>query len=265
MLKTSTFCYPKKIQAQILFNSNIFVRKSQYNELLNFAHKFCAIQTKSLLLHQTVGFIHCIAYILLSFLQKSDIIKLYINSAREAMLQFYLSLVETEEERSLVEKLYTEYEQKMFRMAMSILHNKHSAEDAVHESFLKIIKSLDKLTFENDIKTEALMIITVKRVSLSILKKAQRISSIESIDENAEDEGAGKAFRQIEENYVVEIINMLPDELREIITMRYILKIDVNTISKIIGLAPATIYVHLRKAKEIMRKILEDEYGIKRF
>lgn len=181
------------------------------------------------------------------------------------MLQIYLSLVDTEDERNLVTKLYTKYEQKMYRVAMSILHNNHSAEDAVHEAFLRIIKNIHKLTFENDIKTEALVVIIVRRVSLNMLRTEKKYELYNVDDEDFEDESAVLAFRQIEEKCAVEVIKMLPDDLRETITMRYILGIDVKTIAETVGLAPSTVYMHIRKAKEIMRTVLEEKYGINRF
>ena len=181
------------------------------------------------------------------------------------MLSFYLSMVETEKERNLVTELYTKYEQKMYRVAMSILHNKHSAEDAVHEAFLRIINKLSELTFDNDKKTEALVVIIVKRISLNMLKKEKHTEINEILYETAEDEAAALAFRQIEENSAVEVINMLPDELREIIALRYIFKIDVSTIANAMGLSTAAVYARIRKAKEIMRTLLEEKYGIKRF
>ncbi len=181
------------------------------------------------------------------------------------MLQFYLSLVETEEERDLISRLYTKYEHKMYYAALDILHNKHSAEDAVHEAFLRIIDNLHKLTFENDIKTEALVVIIVRNISFNMLKKDKRVDSSDILDEIVEDEAAALAFKQIEENSAVEVINMLSEELRQIVVMRYIFNIDVNAIADTVGLAPATVYVRIRKAKEIMRNLLEEKYGIKRF
>ena len=61
------------------------------------------------------------------------------------MLSFYVSLVETEEEKSLVEALYIKYEQDMYNVAFSILHNNYDAEDAVQEAFLRVIENLDKI------------------------------------------------------------------------------------------------------------------------
>ena len=60
------------------------------------------------------------------------------------MLGFYLSMVESDEERSLIEFIYNEYRQLMYKTAFSILHNKFDAEDAVHEAFLRVIKNILK-------------------------------------------------------------------------------------------------------------------------
>ena len=61
------------------------------------------------------------------------------------MLSFYLSLVETEEERSKVELIYTNYREYMMYRAFEALHNKSDAEDAVHEAMLKIINVLHRV------------------------------------------------------------------------------------------------------------------------
>ena len=55
------------------------------------------------------------------------------------MLSIYLSMVETEEEKDLVTELYNTYKQILFNVSMSILHNTADAEDAVQETFVRII------------------------------------------------------------------------------------------------------------------------------
>ena len=58
------------------------------------------------------------------------------------MLEFYLSLVETDEDRSKVELIYTRYREHMMYRAFEVLRNKSDAEDAVHEAMLRIINVL---------------------------------------------------------------------------------------------------------------------------
>lgn len=174
------------------------------------------------------------------------------------MLQFYLSLVETEEERNLITMLYTKYEQKMYRAAMDILHNKHSAEDAVHEAFIKIINKLSELTFENDVKTEALLVIIVRNISKNMYKKDKRMEPSEILEDVIEDNNSFSEYQRLEETTAKEVINRLPEELRQIIVMRYILEIDVKTIASTLGIAPTTVYARIQKARKVMQKILEE-------
>ena len=48
--------------------------------------------------------------------------------------------VETPEEEAFITKLYSEYEQMMYKIALNILNNNYDAEDTVHEAFLNIIR-----------------------------------------------------------------------------------------------------------------------------
>ena len=59
------------------------------------------------------------------------------------MLQFYLQLLDTAAEKEKFEKLYEQYRKLMMAEANAILKSKHLAEDAVQETFLRIIKSFD--------------------------------------------------------------------------------------------------------------------------
>ena len=174
------------------------------------------------------------------------------------MLQFYLSLVETEEDRNLITELYTKYEQKMFRVAMSVLRNNHSAEDAVHEAFLKIINKLSQLSFENDVKTEALLVIVVRNVAINMYNKDKKMEPSEILEETIEDDSSFSEYRRLEETSARKAIDKLPDELREVIVLRYILDIDVKTIASTLDIAPTTVYARIQKARTVPRQILEE-------
>ena len=181
------------------------------------------------------------------------------------MLQFYLSMVEAPDERNLISDLYTKHEQKMYATAFGVLHNAHSAEDAVHEAFLKIIKNIHKLTFENEKKTAALVSIIVKNIALDMLKKNKRSEIEEELDESIEDESAYAEYKKVEETAAFDVINKLSDELRQTIIMRYVLDIDAETVADSMGISTATVYARIRKARKIMRSALEKDYGISKY
>ena len=60
------------------------------------------------------------------------------------MLMLYMSMLDTQEEKSKFEEIYIQYRKLMFVCAKSILKDDALAEDAVHNAFIKIIRHLQK-------------------------------------------------------------------------------------------------------------------------
>lgn len=61
------------------------------------------------------------------------------------MLFFYLSALDTQEERTKFEDIYKKYGKLMKYVAYNILRDDSLAEDAVHNAFLKLMKYLIEL------------------------------------------------------------------------------------------------------------------------
>lgn len=57
----------------------------------------------------------------------------------------YLSMIESEADKSLFEQLYIRYKGLMYHIAYRILQNREDAEDAVHQAFVSLAKNIKKL------------------------------------------------------------------------------------------------------------------------
>lgn len=68
------------------------------------------------------------------------------------MLTLYLSLIDTQEERDKFERLFHQYERCLKYTAQNILFDEHLAEDAVQETFIRIIAAWIKLTSQTSTK-----------------------------------------------------------------------------------------------------------------
>ena len=66
------------------------------------------------------------------------------------MLALYISLLDTEEQISKFEHIYTKYRGLMFYTAKGVLQDSYLAEDAVHETFLDIIRIIDSIRANNE-------------------------------------------------------------------------------------------------------------------
>lgn len=78
------------------------------------------------------------------------------------VLLFYLSLLDTEEEKSKLEKLYYQYKALMKYIALDILKDYSMADDAVHEAFIKLIRHLDGIDEIDSRKTKAFIVIVIR-------------------------------------------------------------------------------------------------------
>ena len=65
------------------------------------------------------------------------------------MLALYITLLDTDEQISKFERIYTKYRGLMFYTANSVLQDSYLAEDAVHETFLDIIRIIDSIRATN--------------------------------------------------------------------------------------------------------------------
>ena len=181
------------------------------------------------------------------------------------MLSIYLSMVETEEEKSLVEELYIKYEQAMYRTAFSILHNKHSSEDAVHIAFIRIIKYLEKISSIPGNKRGNYLIIIVKNVSLAMLNKQKMYDENKDIsgfyDIEAPDSVEDEALSDISLQALVNALHELPDIYYEPLYLKLVLDLSISEISDLLGIAPNAVRQRIYKAKMKLRKIWGEKYA----
>ena len=90
------------------------------------------------------------------------------------MIFTLLMAIESEEERSFVEELYNRYHTKMLAICMGILKNQADAEDAVTDTFVRIIDNLEKFTEVEKDKLPGLIAVCTKNVALNAYQKKSR-------------------------------------------------------------------------------------------
>ena len=68
------------------------------------------------------------------------------------MINLYLSVIDTDDDKNQFEQLYIKYKDKMYSIAYGILHNIEDSEDAVHQAFLTIANNFEKIKFTINIQ-----------------------------------------------------------------------------------------------------------------
>ena len=175
------------------------------------------------------------------------------------MLGFYLSLLDTAEEKERFDDLYRKYETVMYNYANKILKNKCLAEDAVHNSFMFMIKKLDRIKdFTND-EIKAYLLVTVKNAALAVLKENKNIIDVNV--ENIEDE-TDIEFDIETEYYKQRIWNIILT-LNKIYSDTLVLKLGqglTNTeIAEIMGVSTDVVNMRVHRARNKLKEELIKE------
>jgi len=142
----------------------------------------------------------------------------------------------------------------VFRVAYAILRNRHDAEDAVQETFLKLYRNQ---TWTGISDERAFLARTAWRVAVDRLPR-QRPAEVENLDE-APSMAASPEQRAIATNQhatVHRMIDGLPEDLRQPLVLSAIDELNSREIATILGLPEGTVRTRLMRARQILRQKL---------
>lgn len=176
------------------------------------------------------------------------------------MLGAIISVVESGEEKTLIEKLYYEYESQMYSTAFAILQHKHDAEDAVQNAFLKIIECLPKLNLGLNPQTQSLLTITTRNIALNEIKKRNRRYKNEIDFEDLETIPVIVDFDKIGFKEIQSLVAKLPDDLKNVIVLRYILDYSPKMIAELLDITESAVYKRIAAARKLLKSFTEECY-----
>lgn len=90
------------------------------------------------------------------------------------MLFFYLAAIEDPVQRDKFEYIYKTYFHFMYQAAYSVIRSSDLAEEAVHETFLQLIKEIDSLRINSDRELKSYLYILTRERSIDFLRRWER-------------------------------------------------------------------------------------------
>jgi len=176
--------------------------------------------------------------------------------------------IENDTDRSKVAEIYLKYYSTMLYVAKSVLNDQATAEDAVSEALIKILRNLEKITDISCYKTRCYIVIIVRNTALNILKKqTNKVSNLNDYIEDISVSDISLLDNFIsEENYqtIIKAILSLPESLSDVLFLSTVNDLDNKKISKILNISYDAVKMRLSRAKKAIRKILTetgDGYG----
>jgi len=171
--------------------------------------------------------------------------------------------------------LMRRYNQRLYRVARSILHNEADAEEAVQEAFYLAYRAMG--TFRGDSSLATWLTRIAVNESIRRLRKGKRLSALlefsdalESFDDGASGDINGarpeqpeQAMARQEMRRLIEAkIDELPDEFRTVFVMRAVEDLPVDEVSACLGIPASTVRTRYFRARAQLRKMMARDVGL---
>ncbi|MDY6933334.1 MAG: sigma-70 family RNA polymerase sigma factor [Spirochaetota bacterium] len=155
-----------------------------------------------------------------------------------------------------IEEFYLRYSPMVFRRCRYLLRDEDSAQDAMHEVFVRLLEYQNRL---KDAYPSSLLYTIATNVCLNIIRDQKRHKRVEGND-ILEQIAQSDLLRERFENR--EFLNFLfskeKQTTREIAVMHYVDKMTLNEISRRTGLSHSGVRKRLRKLKDNVKAFRED-------
>lgn len=172
--------------------------------------------------------------------------------------------IHSEQEEIICEKIYHKYLKLMLYVAYSVLKDYSLAEDAVQQSFLKIMEHLDKISDVNSNKTKGFIVILVKNTAIDMLRKLKNGSSVsmEDLDLTLPDPGELPLEQIVSaESYesILRLIDKLDHNYSSVLYLKYVYHYGDEEIAELLNITNQNVRVRLHRARIKLAALLKEE------
>lgn len=178
------------------------------------------------------------------------------------MLALYTSLIEDENDREKFNILYHTYRKRMLFTADSVLHNKEDAEDAVHDTFIKIARNMKSIGNPDSNETLSYVLKAAKNTAINLSKKnaiGNKHIQLEDVENISDGQFLEKL--RIQENFeeVVEAIRSLNGTYRDVMFFHFVQGMKAKDIADLLGRSNSAVQQQIIRGKKKLLEILEND------
>ncbi|GIX57670.1 MULTISPECIES: sigma-70 family RNA polymerase sigma factor [Bacillus cereus group] len=177
------------------------------------------------------------------------------------MDELMIEAFEIEDKEDLIDEIMNKYGQEVLQLVYSYVNNKEVAEDLTQDIFVKCYKSLHTYKGNSNLKT------WLWRIAINhckdYLKSWYNKKVIVTEDDFTYMESQKESVEQIviqsaEDSRLASAVMNLPIKYREVIYLFYYEELSIKEIAIVIDVKENTIKTRLKKAKELLKKGLEE-------
>jgi RNA polymerase sigma-70 factor (ECF subfamily) len=150
------------------------------------------------------------------------------------------------------ERVVREYQDRIFRLAWSLLRDHAAAEEAAQDALLRVWRGLPRFRGTSSLSTWIYAI--TRNVCLSRL--ARRREPVTSLEEpatrRAAERGGAATAEAVRDVDVAELLDRLPAKYREVVVLYYMQEKSYEEVAAMLGMPEGTVKTYLFRARKSM-------------
>lgn len=172
------------------------------------------------------------------------------------MLAFYVAMLDTEEQKDKFTEIYSTYYGMMYQVARTITHDDRLAEDALHETFLSLIRDIDIVRTDNPKQLAYYLRMITRNRTVDFMRKWDRrnATSFEALEIDPPDEHKTPEDVFLTKEKLEEAIRKL-QRMPEIYSTALIMQVQGYSIHEIASLThckDATVKTRIHRARRML-------------
>ena len=173
-------------------------------------------------------------------------------------------LILSENEKDMVDQIFSKHHVKLYNISFKILRSEKDAEDALAQTFLKIIDNIERIKEITCHEILPFCATVVRNSSLDIQRQNSKTILVESFEEWKDfsvDAAENTFFKNHDRERLLRLIKKLSSEERYLLELRLIEDMSYKDIGAIMNITESTARKRLQRALEKLQKLyLEEEY-----
>jgi RNA polymerase sigma-70 factor (ECF subfamily) len=165
-------------------------------------------------------------------------------------------------ERQVYSNIYERYSQRLLGICLGYVHDIDVAKDILHDAFIIIFSQIG--TLREPEKIEQWMCTIARNLSLKHIEKKKIFSGtdVSELKELHEEDAAVTGIEAIPFEDLIKAIDELPTQYGKVFRLSVLEGLSHQEIGEMLGIAPHSSSSNLARAKQLLRKIINQHWGI---
>lgn len=180
------------------------------------------------------------------------------------MLDAIISTIENEEQRNELAEFYSKHKNRLYAIALSKLHNKADAEDAVQEAFLRIADKPERFFAVRAENRPEYANVIVRNIAVDMFVYKNK-TPVEQFEENEPDYDVpfleDSLFDKISRDEILAYIDALPSSQRDILMLHCFFGLSIDETARRLDISLAAAKKRLMLARKAIKSFIDERSG----